>query len=541
MYLEVKDPKWAAAVEFATTGGLLNSFCVDNHQDSQLLRYILGKYYQKPPAIIVSQYESQMFDVQHGRVQSAFPSVLDMLIIKNYLVANCLIDQAQIEKKILVEDETAGAGLMRNPPNNCYSAYFMNCDQICFNPSRLYSYGKRIPRSRLSAIRAEDVKNLENDKEEKMARIKQLSERIETLMNAKESLPEKIGKLERDVVKISTEYEKNLRAIKELQCKEETKDVNCLQEDLQPLYHSYEQKKEEIKQQSQLLSELESKKLDLERKIDTLSAQLKSLDEDFQRLHTKISRISKLKENFASGKKKYETELKYKENEYKTDQKVLEDLQSKLDIMRARAESTCPRINTERSSEDISRLIEETKRVVEAQSNCGGENLIEKYKEKLDNLRRAEMDLKRIEKHLIRIGEMLKVRNANFQKIRKNTELLIGLTFTTILSGNGYTGHLIFDQTNRTLTMDVSTRASDRTRKNHSSLSGGERSFVTIAFLLALWERTKMPFRILDEYDVFMLLVIRKILLVPLCLKNFLISLSVTKFHINYKFIRKDD
>ncbi|CAL1284621.1 unnamed protein product, partial [Larinioides sclopetarius] len=124
MYLEVKDPKWATAVEFAISGGLLNSFCVDNHQDSQLLRNILRKYYQKPPAIIVSQYESQ----------------------------------ALIEKKVLVEDEMAGASLMSNPPKNCHSAYFLNCDQICFNPSRLYSYGKRTSRSRLSAIRAEDVK-----------------------------------------------------------------------------------------------------------------------------------------------------------------------------------------------------------------------------------------------------------------------------------------------------------------------------------------------------------------------------------------------
>jgi len=60
--------------------------------------------------------------------------------------------------------------------------------------------------------------------------------------------------------------------------------------------------------------------------------------------------------------------------------------------------------------------------------------------------------------------------------------------------------------------------------KDPKSLSGGEKSFSTICLLLSLWDSIGCPLRCLDEFDVFMDAVNRRIsmkMMVRPCLCSF--------------------
>ncbi len=91
--------------------------------------------------------------------------------------------------------------------------------------------------------------------------------------------------------------------------------------------------------------------------------------------------------------------------------------------------------------------------------------------------------------------------------MRENLVIRAMHYFGAFLKQKDYDGKLKFNHSTEELVIEV--RADSQTQhseatSNARQLSGGERSYTTVCFIMALWKVIEPPFRCLDEFDVFM-------------------------------------
>ncbi|CAA91339.2 Structural maintenance of chromosomes protein 6 homolog smc-6 [Caenorhabditis elegans] len=232
-------------------------------------------------------------------------------------------------------------------------------------------------------------------------------------------------------------------------------------------------------------------------------------------------------------------------------------------------ETDPPDLSSFPSTTEAQRKIEEMQKAVDrATVGCDTTITLECVKDFKDKLKRLKYLCRMIEDVLIELKNLHAARVKAYPSLKKFTELKVCNKFQELLAVRGhFIGGLEFDHEKETLNVNVqSSKEKDamagrrpevleveevdehsydddsddstgpRRKKSKKSgqkkkrvrdlkgLSGGERSFVTAALVMSLWEVMEQPFRMMDEFDVFMDMMNRKLvmdLLVELATKKF--------------------
>ncbi len=102
-------------------------------------------------------------------------------------------------------------------------------------------------------------------------------------------------------------------------------------------------------------------------------------------------------------------------------------------------------------------------------------------------------------------------RKVNYQMVRRAMTRGIERNFSLTMQENGLDGMLGVSHKAKTLAVNVGhlkrgaeDEDEDAKQRPLSNLSGGERSKALVCLILAMWDFLRLPFRCLDEWDVYL-------------------------------------
>merc|ERR1719154_66390 len=133
-----------------------------------------------------------------------------------------------------------------------------------------------------------------------------------------------------------------------------------------------------------------------------------------------------------------------------------------------------------------------------------------------DNYVRTKAQIANMDTTVSYLADALVKRKQGFLAIRQTCCHLVNNNFVTQLDARKYIGRLLFNHNDKTMHIQVNPNNQESSAgldvdRDIRNLSGGEKSYSSVSLILALWQRMTPPFRVLDEFDVFMDTVNRKI------------------------------
>uniref|UniRef100_A0A673L885 Structural maintenance of chromosomes protein 6 n=1 Tax=Sinocyclocheilus rhinocerous TaxID=307959 RepID=A0A673L885_9TELE len=190
-----------------------------------------------------------------------------------------------------------------------------------------------------------------------------------------------------------------------------------------------------------------------------------------------------------------------------TEQLKVRDCAGRSDC-EAKAKEICPvRQQVDQSAKSIDAEITRLRQKISTEESSHGdkEQVIREYAEAHSNYKSKSSQLRDLRKFIDRLDHIMIDRQDRYKSMRRSLSVRCKLYFIKFMMELKCCGSIMFDHINETLSISVKPPGQEKNNVNDMrSLSGGERSFSTVCFILALWEITESPFRCLDEFDVYM-------------------------------------
>lgn len=514
-YIEVPETNFKSAVE-NILGPILTSFYVCCDQD----RLQLSKIFREFPEfdrlqIITGQFQKRVYDVRNGSVQlgSKTPGrvLMDVIKVSDPIVMNCLIDQRHIETVVLVDTLDVAVELTQdaeNVPENLNRVILMHPLSEFYPAPSYRSYAMKANHPRyIQTNHGEVIEAIKEQKRRHENKIRDIEVEIsvaqkkvkeqEKLLQEKKSLISELQAKDRS-------YTSQLNDLKAIEFPEED-ESDYLQTEAETLKKRLKTFNKKVAENEEILvtmrAELEQMntvvtkaKTDANLARQTMTQMQVEIEKAQQQLN-EMSTDIRAKQNMLSALRVEESSLVNGETGY---QEIIDQLMTGI---------TSERLETNRTDEVVQGLIRSAeKRITNIEANHDNiedvELLLSNKVQQLEKMVNVREVLDRVLKTLegIRLSRFHYIK-----RLRQHMSLRCKHKFNVLMALRNYTAEIEIDHKEKTLELKVIPRDSEVADavSNTKSLSGGERSYSTVAFLISLWSCVEHPFYFLDEYDVF--------------------------------------
>jgi chromosome segregation ATPase len=513
--------KYSRAIE-RTLGPALRSFVVSNMPDSNVLSRLQQELNVRGSVSTFVQNRSSRYNVPES--DSEMTSFLDAITINDDLVYNALVDQFQIDRIYLANDEedvlrryvVRGQNGNDCLKNDAHSVVTLDGTTVRYMNGNQASEVSRYPcKNLLIGDMSQTITAMEQDMEHKKVRLthaQQLfqqfknelntsnqeiaalkqdlmagAKRVQSLTRAKQAVQDEISNIDEinrfDITPLEQDKENALKAIKTIET-----NLGFMNEELA------EKKKEiEVLQKENNMMENDKKRLvvelkEIEDKIDFIMNNRNNLKTKLNNLQTKI------KEKTAAVVQENDTlvgiidELnQQKETAMKETQSLLGEDTTKWNFNPERLSKNDTKAILEKNIKKLKYEIAEYKK----EMNLKGytlEILEERHKNLFDEYSILLETLKKLQENYSMISDNQKQRQDKWLKALKESTEITKKKFDYYVAQKGSTGFIKFNHKERKLEISYQVDYNDKESKANDirNLSGGERSFVTFSVLLAL-------------------------------------------------------
>ncbi|XP_052386077.1 structural maintenance of chromosomes protein 6 isoform X1 [Carassius gibelio] len=510
--ISLKDPSLAVAVE-SCLRGFFKTFCCDNYRDEKVLQGLMSSYFPKGsrPQIMVCPFTDRVYNLQgRGVHHPEFPSVLDCLNIENPVITNCLIDMRGIESILIIKEKACARRVMQGsrPPKNCREAFTADGDQVFSH--RYYTPEHEVLVKYLGGDPEAEIRLVESELENSQAQLSRFQLHLVSVKEDIQFMEEKLRSVIMACKKNQESINKVKASITELENIEEAQaeDISSLEEDAQENEQKIESERrnakeaqDELKEHERVLSSINQKYKDVKNKMEQLSDETEQLKEEQVKAEAVCSKLDQTLKILEKKLEDHQANIQTMKDDLSLREEEMQDCEAK-------AKEICPvRQQVDQSAKCIDAEITRLRQKISTEESSHGdkEQVIREYAEAHTNYKSKSSQLRDLRKFIDRLDHIMIDRQDRYKSMRRSLSVRCKLYFNNFMMQLNCCGSMMFNHINETLSISVKPPGQEKNNVNDMrSLSGGERSFSTVCFILALWEITESPFRCLDEFDVYM-------------------------------------